>query len=97
MTTKAERDYMGRVAELGCFLCNKLGYGYVAAQVHHLREGMGMAQRNSNYVVVPLCDTHHSNASPDGIHGQRRAWKLAQVDEIDALAWTLETLNAQTR
>lgn len=36
-----------------------------------------MAKRNSNYVVVPLCDRHHSNSSPDGIHGQRRAWKLA--------------------
>ena len=84
---------MGRVAELGCFLCNKLGYGYVGAQIHHLREGQGMGQRNSNYVVIPLCDRHHANSSVDGIHGQRRAWKLAQVDEIDALAWTIGRLN----
>ena len=31
--------------------------------------------------------------SPDGIHGQRRAWKLAQVDEIDAIAWVIGKLN----
>jgi len=28
----------------------------------------------------------------DGIHGGRKAWKLAQVDEMDALADTLERL-----
>lgn len=92
--TGAEKEYMGRVASLGCFLCHHLGYGSTPAQVHHLREGQGMAQRGSNYVTVPLCDRHHANSSPDGIHGQRRAWKLAQVDEIDALAWTIERLSA---
>ena len=94
MTTKAEKEYMGRVASLGCYLCQHLGYGATPAQVHHLREGQGMAQRGSNYVTVPLCDRHHANSSPDGIHGQRKAWKLAQVDEIDALAWTIERLSA---
>ena len=90
--TKAEREYMGRVAALGCYLCRHLGHGPTPAQVHHLREGQGMAQRASNYLVVPLCDAPHANSSPDGIHGQRRAWKLAQVDEMDALANTLEQL-----
>ncbi len=90
---KSEKQYLDRVASLGCFMCHHLGYGHQPAQIHHLREGMGMAQRNSNYVTVPLCDRHHSNASPDGIHGQRKAWKLAHLDEIDALAWTIEQLN----
>ena len=92
MTTKAESQHMGRVAELGCFLCRHLGYGPTPAQVHHLREGRGMAQRGSHWLTVPLCERHHSNASPDGIHGQRKAWKLAQLDEIDALADTIERL-----
>ena len=91
--TKAERNYMGRVAELGCYLCRHLGYGPTPAQVHHVREGQGMAQRASNYLTVPLCDRHHANSSPDGIHGQRRAWKLAGVGEMDALADTLELLD----
>lgn len=91
--TKAEKQYMDRVASLGCFMCHQLGHGHIDAQIHHLREGMGMAQRNSNYVTVPLCDRHHANSSPDGIHGQRKAWKLAHLDEIDALAWTIERLN----
>lgn len=86
------KEHMGRVAALGCYLCRHLGYGPTPAQVHHIREGQGMSQRASDYLTIPLCDRHHSNASPDGIHGQRKAWKLAQVDEIDGLADTLENL-----
>jgi hypothetical protein len=92
MSTKAEKTHMGRVAALGCYLCHIRGYGHVDAQVHHLREGQGGAQRASDYLTVPLCDRHHANSSPDGIHGQRREWKLAAVGEMDALAWTLERL-----
>ena len=97
MTTKAERDHMGRVASLGCYLCRHMGYGPTPAQVHHLREGQGMAQRASHYLTIPLCDTHHANSSPDGIHGQRRAWKLAGVGEMDALADTIEQLSKGRR
>ena len=92
--TKAEKRHLDRVAGLGCYLCQHIGYGPTPAQVHHLREGVGMAQRNSNYLVVPLCDRHHANSSPDGIHGGRKAWRLAGVGEMDALAWTLERLAA---
>ena len=45
MSTKAEKRHMGRVASLGCYLCRQLGYGETPAQVHHVREGQGMAQR----------------------------------------------------
>lgn len=85
MTIKA---HLSAVASLGCYLCRYLGYGASPAQIHHLREGVGMGQRNSDWLVVPLCVEHH-NGSVDGIHGQRRAWKLAGVGEMDALADTL--------
>lgn len=87
-----EKNYLDRVSSLGCYLCRHLGYGDTPAQVHHLREGQGMAQRASNFLTIPLCDTHHANSSPDGIHGQRRAWKLAGVGELDGLADTIERL-----
>jgi hypothetical protein len=95
VTTLAEKEYMGRVAALGCYLCNHLGHGHVPAQVHHVREGQGMAQRASNWLTVPLCERHHANYSVDGWHGQRKAWKLAGKDEMDALAWTIEQLNKE--
>lgn len=87
-----EKNYLDRVSSLGCYLCRHLGYGDTPAQVHHLREGQGMAQRANHFLTIPLCDTHHANSSPDGIHGQRRAWKLAGVGELDGLADTIERL-----
>ena len=87
-----EKNYLDRVSSLGCYLCRHLWYGDTPAQVHHLREGQGMAQRASHFLTIPLCDAHHANSSPDGIHGQRRAWKLAGVGEMDGLADTIERL-----
>lgn len=93
--TQQEKDYMGRVAALGCYLCRLRGYGPTPAQCHHIREGAGMGQRNSHWLTVPLCERHHANYSKDGIHGQRQEWKLAGVDEIDALADTIMLLNTR--
>jgi hypothetical protein len=92
VSTKAEHQHMGRVAALGCYLCRELGHGPTPAQVHHVREGLGMGQRASNWLTVPLCDRHHANSSPDGWHGQRLAWKQAGRDEMDALADTIMRL-----
>lgn len=87
--TKAAKAHMGKVAELGCWVCRKVGYGPTPAQVHHLRAGQGMAQRGSDWLTIPLCERHHSNHSPDGVHGGRRVWMLHGLDEIDALADTI--------
>lgn len=84
------KRHLSRVAGLGCALCRRLGYGPTPAEVHHLREGQGMAQRASDFLTVPLCPEHHRG--PHGIHGDRQAFKDARVDEMDLLADTLEAL-----
>ena len=43
--TAAEQAYMDRVAALGCVVCRLQGLGPTPAQVHHIREGQGGAQR----------------------------------------------------
>ena len=48
--TAAEKRHMGRVAALGCILCDHLGLGATPAQVHHIREGQGMSQRANDYL-----------------------------------------------
>jgi hypothetical protein len=85
------KKYMSRVAELGCSLCQVIGYGPTPAEVHHLREGVGMAQRNSDFLTIPLCPEHHRGAG--GVHGDRSALKNARQDEMSLLAWTIEALN----
>ena len=56
--TKKEREYLDRVANLGCIVCKKNGY-HTEPEIHHLREGMGMGQRNDYLNAIPLCPIHH--------------------------------------
>ena len=89
-TTTAEREYMGRVAALGCVICRLLGDGPTPSQVHHVREGQGASQRAGNFCVIPLCPEHHTGRA--GIHGDRSVMRLLKVDEIDLLDITIGDL-----
>lgn len=90
MASKAEKRHMGRVAELGCVLCRRLGLGDTPAQVHHVREGQGMAQRADNFLTIPLCPSCHTG--PRGIHGDKGLLKQAKCTELDLLADVIEAL-----
>ena len=87
--TTRERAYMDRVREVGCILCKLLDQRQESrTDLHHIREGQGMAQRAQNWLVVPLChDGCHQG--PAGIHGSRALLRIAKVDEMDLLAATL--------
>jgi hypothetical protein len=53
--------------------------------VHHIRHGAGIGQRNSDYLTIPLChDQCHQGAN--GIHGDRSLLRIANVTELDLLA-----------
>jgi hypothetical protein len=82
---------MGKVAALGCVVCDMLGNGHIAAQVHHIREGQGMSQRASNWLTIPLCPECHTG--PNGIHGDRNFMKILKVDELDLLAVVIAKLS----
>lgn len=84
MTT---RQWKALVADVGCVLCRHLGHDKTPASLHHVREGQGMSQRASDWLIVPLCKEHHQGRT--GIHGGQfyHLWKL---DEMDLLAMTLE-------
>lgn len=83
--TKAERIWMSRVAELPCSLCGEEG-----VQLHHIREGQGMSQRASNFLVVPLCPSCHTG--PIGVHGDKTMMRVKKMTELDMLAKTIEAL-----
>ena len=86
-TTAAEREYMGRVARLGCVVCRLLGFGPTPAQVHHVRAGQGGAQRAGNYCVLPLCEPDHTG--PRGIHGDKSRLRQLGMTEMDLLDVTI--------
>ena len=57
--TRADREHLSRVAELGCIVCRNLGIGYSPAVVHHIRDGYGVGQRAPHTETIPLCPAHH--------------------------------------
>lgn len=77
---------MGRVAQLPCAIC-----GTEPVELHHPREGLGMAQRAKHWLVVPLCPSCHRG--PHGVHGDKQLLKARKLDEMTLLAETIERLN----
>ncbi|MEW8420258.1 MAG: hypothetical protein AB2669_16610 [Candidatus Thiodiazotropha endolucinida] len=81
--TKAERDYMDKVAQLPCALT-----GEYPVELHHIREGQGLSQRASNFLVIPLSPEAHRG--PLGVHGDQALLRIHKKTELDLLAETIE-------
>lgn len=86
--TSAEKQHLDRVASLPCCLC-----GDTPVQVHHVREGQGMAQRASNWLTVPLCPSCHTG--PKGVHGDQTMLRIFKMDEMEMLADTIKKLSTR--
>lgn len=80
--TSAERDHIARVKALPCSVCNAPG----PTDAHHINQGQ-------SWTVVALCKDCHQG-SFNGWHGQKRMWIVTKMDEISALAKTIERLLA---
>ncbi len=51
--TNKERRHLARIADYGCIICQR------PCEIHHIRHGMGMAQKNNHYNAIGLCPEHH--------------------------------------
>lgn len=91
--TRAESEYLARVARLGCVACALLGFDTddVQPEIHHPRDGEGMGQRASNWLAMGLCPEHHRG--PHGVHGDRLILRQLKCTEMDLLAWVIQRLN----
>ena len=78
--TDHARDHMARVKELPCSVCDAPG----PSDAHHIAQGL-------HYTVVALCKECHQGPVM-GWHGQRRAWMIRKMEEIDALDVTISRL-----
>jgi hypothetical protein len=78
--TAAERIHVERIAAMDCCVCDAEG----PSEVHEVKQGQW-------FTALPLCvDCHRGPLL--GIHGQRRAWAIRKLDEVDALAITIRRL-----
>ena len=77
--TAAEREHLGRVKALPCSLCGAPG----PSAAHHIKQ-------NRQYTCVALCyECHQGDA---GWHGTKALWRVAKMDELDALDVTIRAL-----
>lgn len=78
----SERRHIERLARLPCSVCQLPP----PSEVHEIRQGCW-------YTSVALCADCHRGAVL-GLHGQRRAWLVRKMDEMDALAITVQRVVA---
>lgn len=77
--TVAERKHIERVKSLPCSVCNSAG----PTEAHEIKQGQW-------FTAVSLCVDCHRG--PHGIHGDKAMWRIGKMNEIDALAVTIERL-----
>jgi hypothetical protein len=80
--TAAERKHVALIKELPCSVCDCSG----PCEAHEIKQGQW-------FTSVALCADCHRD-SVMGLHGQKRAWAIRKMDEVDALAVTIERLVA---
>lgn len=79
-TTQAERDHLKAVKDLPCSVCD----APPPSDAHHIKQ-------SSAYTCVALCKSCHQG-SLLGWHGQKRAWLVRKMDELDALEVTIKRM-----
>lgn len=81
--TAAERRYVERVKSLPCSVCDWAA----PSEAHEIKQGAW-------FTSVALCKDCHTNPIL-GIHGTKVNWKIRKMDELDALAVTIQRLMAE--
>lgn len=85
-TAAQDRRHMGRVAALGCIVCDYvLGIPASPAEVHHIRTGQGK-KRAADTKTIPLCPPHHRHGRAAFHQIGRKAWeRLHGITELELL------------
>lgn len=92
---KAEREHVNKVAELGCVACYvQAGVWGTPGEIHHIREGQGMAQRAGWGQVICLCTNHHRNSGNGklAIHAGKLSFTNEYGTESELLDLTLNSI-----
>ena len=70
-------DYLARVHELPCCICQRMGLTQVdPTRAHHPIMGRYSQRKASDRDAIPLCDSHHQRGKAPylSIHFDRHVW-----------------------
>ena len=92
--SKAEREHYARIADIGCVVCLLQGYGYSPCEIHHIRSGVGLAQKAHWRKAIGLCHAHHRTGGRSvAIHAGIESFEvMIGMSELELLQKQLELL-----
>jgi len=89
--TKEEKEWMSKVADLGCIAClNELSI-YSPCAIHHID---GKTKKGAHFKIIGLCGAHHQTGGYGvAIHAGRVEWERIHGSQQKLLEQTEELLN----
>jgi len=81
--TKAEKEWMNRISELGCIVCRNEFSIYSPACIHHID---GKTKEGTHFKTLPLCPGHHQHGGYGvALHAGRAEWEKKYGTQADLL------------
>ena len=96
---KPAADYLARVRELPCCICEAFGEPQLSATTaHHPIHGRYSQRKSPDHTAIPLCEGHHQglrDKSKTALHAEPTKWKRLYGEDHewievtqDKLGWT---------
>ena len=97
--TADEKEFMNKIARLGCIACRKMGFFNDYVSLHHIE---GRIKPGCHYKVLPLCERHHQLADTNKpplwhtLHHNKRAFEREYGTEMELYHECLELIGADS-
>lgn len=92
----ADPEYLARVRELPCCICEAFGERQeTATQAHHVCHDRFSQAKAPDRMSIPLCEGHHEGLVERGklaIHREKQAWREAYGADHEWIAATQDRL-----
>jgi hypothetical protein len=89
---KDEKRHYDKLAQLGCIVCRREGWGYSPPEIHHMRSGQGHKRAHWS-LAYPLCANHHRNGGYGiAFHAGAKEFEKKFGTEAELLAETLNLI-----
>ena len=72
------------LVDLGCIVCREHYQVFSPPEIHHIRAGQGMGQRDDR-LTIPLCPVHHRTSSKYSFHLARKFFIETYGTELELL------------
>lgn len=92
----ADPDYLARVRELPCCVCEAFGEAQLSpTTAHHPIHGRFSQRKVPDRMAIPLCDGHHQgnfDGSKTAVHREPTKWKRLYGEDHEFIAATQDRI-----